>query len=589
MNNASKVESMLEFLCTEVHTVLCDNPVEANSYVQKVELFEGIRKIYEFAAEDNGKLKIVVSLVAMCDVFEVLLRSIMADGRIEGEEYAEAASLISESVHRYCWLGEYNQFEFILDGQDAEGLLRRWVKDDGWFGGDGGQYHRFGSFVSLACLISQSSKLYKVYRRAILLIAKLMLDVNGMASSEQAEYDKLSKQYDSIESSLSNIVSNSSDDASGGATNRNENVIDKSASPTPEESLAQGLSELTSLVGVDGVKAEVNRLTNFLKIRQQRIAQGLPIPVQSLHFVFTGNPGTGKTTVARIVAKILYGFRILKTPKLVEADRSSMVGGYVGQTAIKTSDVITEATDGVLFIDEAYTLSKGGGHGLDYGQEAIDTLLKKMEDLRDKLVVIAAGYPELMQGFVTSNPGLQSRFTRYIHFDDYHVSDLCQIFERMCTANAYTLTQDARANLAILFNRVFVSRDQAFGNARFVRNAYEKTLGNHSDRLCASDSVVTRDDLTTIHAADLPYEVVAGIDGPFDVSESRWGVQCPKCSNSATVRLALLGQSVSCKCGAVFICPWWNLVPGTVAGLVGFQRFERSVDLLGMEVGDRRC
>ena len=186
-----------------------------------------------------------------------------------------------------------------------------------------------------------------------------------------------------------------------------------------------------------------------------------------------------------------------------------MVGGYVGQTAIKTNEAIAKATDGVLFIDEAYTLAKSGGE--DFGQEAIDTLLKKMEDLRDKLVVIVAGYPKEMGAFITSNPDLASRFTRYINFDDYHVADLCQIFDRICTANGYQLTQGARGNLAILFNRAFVDRDHNFGKARFARNAYERTLGNHSDRLATSDRELTREDLETIEAEDLPFETITAL------------------------------------------------------------------------------
>lgn len=337
-------------------------------------------------------------------------------------------------------------------------------------------------------------------------------------------------------------------------------------------------------VGVDAVKREVSRLTNFLKVRQQRIEQGMVVPKQSLHFVFTGNPGTGKTTVARIIAKIMYGFQILDAPKLIEADRSSMVGGYVGQTAIKTQEMIEKAKNGVLFIDEAYTLTKSGGE--DYGQEAIDTLLKQMEDLREQLVVIVAGYPEEMNRFITSNPGLQSRFTRYITFDDYHVSDLCQIFDRMCTSHQYKLTQHARANLAIIFNRAYATRDNNFGNARFVRNAYEQVLGNQADRLASYDGEVTKEVLQTIEVDDLPFGITQGIEHAIDVTQSKWLATCPKCDKLSKAGIDLIGQVVKCKCGARFRCPWWNLDKSTVPELKDFERFERPVDLVGYDVAD---
>lgn len=585
MSNAKKLESMLEFMCSDVHEIISAHLEEATGYVEQNDGLQDIRELFRFAAADDGAiLESIVTAAAMSDLFWVLCQSIFADNDVDDDEFAEAASLLSESLHRYCWLNDYNKFECLIDidGDDARELLLQWQNDGSWLGGntnEGAIARPFYYFVLIACFLNHSPALYQMYVKALLLIAKLILKVDGVATSERKFYDDLSHSLHEIEAAISEAIDPSSCDTNACAIEMDGSGSDKSTDLNPSDALDQGLKELTKLVGVGSVKAEVSRLMNFLKVRQQRKDQGLPIASQSLHFVFTGNPGTGKTTVARIIAKILYGFQILKTPNLVEADRATMVGGYVGQTAIKTNEAIAKAIDGVLFIDEAYTLAKSGRE--DYGQEAIDTLLKKMEDLRDRLVVIVAGYPKEMKSFVSSNPGLESRFTRYINFDDYHVSDLCQIFDGFCAANTYQLTQEARANLAILFNRAFVDRDRGFGNARFVRNAFEKTLGNHSDRLCGSDKPVTREALSTIEAEDLPYGLP---NGPFDVSNSRWQGQCPSCEKIGTAKLAHIGTIVKCKCGTRFHWPWWNLDVTTVPGLIGFEKFDRSIDLIGYDV-----
>ena len=226
-------------------------------------------------------------------------------------------------------------------------------------------------------------------------------------------------------------------------------------------------------------------------------------------------------------------------------------------------------------------MSKEGG--TDFGQDASDTLLKKMEDLRDRLVVIVAGYPRQMKEFLATNPGLESRFTRFIHFDDYHVADLCNIYERMCMANSYSLSQEARANLSILFNRGYAKKDEKFGNARFVRNVYEKTLGNHADRLANVDGTITTEMLSKIEAGDIPFGMVVGLSGPFEATDSKWNAKCPGCEKVFGVGLALIGNRVNCKCGAKFRCPWWNLRPETLPSLSGYKTFERPVDLVGYD------
>ena len=326
-----------------------------------------------------------------------------------------------------------------------------------------------------------------------------------------------------------------------------------------DRALQESNDELNTLIGLTDVKREVKRLSNFLQIETKRKEAGLPSASQSIHFVFTGNPGTGKTTVARIMAKLLYGFGVLKSFKLIETDRSTLVGGYIGQTAIKTKEVLDSALNGVLFIDEAYTLS-GKGQS-DFGQEAIDTILKSMEDNRSSLVVIAAGYTIEMEQFLSSNPGLKSRFTRFIDFPDYNVKDLSKIFLELASKNQYILDQSALGNLSIIFHKLYRNRDGNFGNGRLVRNIFEKTLGNHSDRIVHLENF-SKEILTTITSDDLPYDI-AGLKAAFNLDLCKWHAKCAGCEKTSKVGINFLGKRVKCKCGHGFIVPFWNIIPNT--------------------------
>ena len=261
------------------------------------------------------------------------------------------------------------------------------------------------------------------------------------------------------------------------------------------------LAELKSLIGLERVKQDVDSLRNLIKIQAIRKQQGLPNTSVSYHCVFSGNPGTGKTTVARIVAGIYKELGILKKGHLVEVDRSKLVGEYVGQTAPKTNKVIDEALDGVLFIDEAYSLVGGGN---DYGSEAIATLLKRMEDDRDRLVVILAGYTDEIKDFIDSNPGLQSRFNRYIQFDDYSAEELTEIFKRNLRKSRYKIKRDAFEELQDVIEKAVASRDKNFGNARYVRNLFEKVVQNQANRLAKMESI-DNDELSIITREDINF------------------------------------------------------------------------------------
>jgi len=269
-----------------------------------------------------------------------------------------------------------------------------------------------------------------------------------------------------------------------------------------EPTLEELLEKLDALVGLENIKQSVKSLINYVKIRKLREENKLPNPPLSLHMVFTGNPGTGKTTVARILSELYKSIGVLSKGQLVEVDRSGLVAGFVGQTAIKTSEAVKGALGGILFIDEAYSLAPDVGSGNDFGREAIETLLKLMEDHRDELIVIVAGYSEPMERFITSNPGLESRFNRYFEFEDYNSSELYAIFSSMCSKSEYHLTDGAKDYAKEHFRRLYEMRDDNFGNARHVRNFFENIVTVHSDRVSALEGH-TREDLTMVVSEDL--------------------------------------------------------------------------------------
>lgn len=277
--------------------------------------------------------------------------------------------------------------------------------------------------------------------------------------------------------------------------------VEPSVSDTDEPplSIEAALGELDALTGLDSVKEEIKRLVSFLDIQKQRERHGLAQAQLSLHMVFTGSPGTGKTTVARLVAKIYRAMGLLARGHLVETDRSGLVGQYIGHTEAKTNGVIQKALDGILFIDEAYALVKDSEN--DFGQEAIDALVKRMEDDRHRLVVIVAGYNEEMRSFLEANAGLRSRFNTFINFEDYRPDELSVIFKSLCEKHQYRL--DADTDLEQLFKRAIENSGDRFGNGRFVRNLFEGALRFQAFRLAQKGGELLREELVTLLPSDL--------------------------------------------------------------------------------------
>ena len=279
--------------------------------------------------------------------------------------------------------------------------------------------------------------------------------------------------------------------------------LDAQVAQVREGELEEQLAELAALVGLEGVKRQVNTMVALIQVQRMRTELGLKSAEISHHMVFLGNPGTGKTTVARMVANIYRLLGVLRRGQLVEVDRSGLVRGYVGQTASRTQEVIDEALGGVLFIDEAYALTVGKGEN-DFGQEAVDTLLKAMEDHRDDLVVIVAGYTDLMERFLDSNPGLRSRFGTTIFFDDYTANELFEILEQMLNKQEYRLSRAARVKAHALIEGRVAAKPANFANARDVRNLMERAIGNHATRVAGMEQAKgSKAILSTIEAEDL--------------------------------------------------------------------------------------
>ncbi len=331
------------------------------------------------------------------------------------------------------------------------------------------------------------------------------------------------------------------------------------ADVAPEVTVDAALAELDDLIGLASLKHEVRSLSNLLRLQKLRAEANLPTTEVSLHMVFTGNPGTGKTTVARIVGKIFRALGVLAKGHLVEADRSGLVAEYAGQTGPKTNKKIDEALDGLLFIDEAYSLVAAESED-PYGREAIQALLKRAEDNRDRLVVILAGYPDEMRELLLSNPGLSSRFNRTMEFEDYTPIELGRIFELMCDKNHYQMTADVRWRVLLGFTQIAAHKNRYFGNGRAARNLFEHAIRRMANRLASADEI-SEAELQLLAGDDIEFRDAKWLAMPsVDNPQSHVVITCPECAHEKETAAKVLGRRVKCpKCKTHFKTLWGSV------------------------------
>lgn len=523
---------------------------------------------YEVKSQAFLQKLVYLSLITTC--LDVAVQGMGADGELEENELDVAYEYIGPLARYYSKTIENVYSKYIdLERSHILDFLSVYTKDKGDFGGalEASTRSYGGVFALIGSCLEGTTECLDSYDLVTSNILNDIVRVGGIADGEREVLKwlraKTARLYSVLEGELASRLQNEQ-----GTSQALSEIKAEDNKPDPKVALKSALDELQHLVGLASVKLEVSRLASFLEVQQERRKHGMKETVQTLHFVFTGNPGTGKTTVARIIGKILYGFGFLGSVKLTEADRSALIGGYVGQTEIKTSEIIMKSLDGVLFIDEAYALSESNSNN-DYGKDAINVLLKKMEDYRSRLTVIVAGYTEPMRRFIQTNPGLQSRFTRSIHFDDYSVSELCEIFFKLCKESQYSYDENTVAYLFLLFTLAYLEKDEHFGNARLVRNLFEESMNRQSERLVRSGSHGVKGELAKLQYVDLPIEKFAKVAcTDIRLEKAMWSLECQGCKKLLRGTSKFLNKKITCKtCNSSFLFLPSSMDLNTVEGL----------------------
>lgn len=487
----NNVKDENQFMTKEYFTLIDDLKIQLNQLFEvlnrSIELKELINK--HSGGSALGNIEAILQYCILFDISKIYslffekfgennlhkLTLIVLSSNLMGEDLKNITELSNESILKMLENGKYVD---LIETYSAFGKKNNPINDSLNIISN----KKESDFFSLPSILRLSkSEIIDSYSTFLYQMATVLTKSDNVVTNDE----------ESVLKSLYKILNPK------GTVKSKKEKLEKSS---PMNTLEDSIKELDNLIGLEDVKKEVNSLVNFVNFQKNREKHGLKQNDISYHCVFTGAPGTGKTTVARILATIFKSLEVIDKGHLIETDRSGMIAEYVGQTAVKVDKLVNDALGGILFIDEAYSLSTDSSE--DFGKEAIASLLKRMEDNRDNLIVIVAGYTDKMKDFIDMNPGLKSRFNRYIQFDDYSPSELVSIFKKMCDASDYILKPEAEHLLVKQFTDIYESRDESFGNGRFVRNMFEKTIENLSNRISKSNKI-TKELLTIIEKEDL--------------------------------------------------------------------------------------
>jgi hypothetical protein len=496
-----------------------------------------------------------------------IIESIMADDVVMDDEVVLAHQLCRPIADLFAaHFDDYAPFTDLTVPMTRE-FFSTFQNDQRWFAGSPESEPDIvaGILCGAATVASGDQALMNGYELLFETVAMRILAVDGVTAEEEATFLRFKDHAKAIRELIDIHMRRQATKSRAPDPKRS---IERSSSRLTFDMASQALAELNALVGIAGVKKEVQRLMGQLTVQKARQKHNCRGSSQPLHFAFTGNPGTGKTTVARLLSKILYGWKVLTSPKTVEQDARKLLGISPADTALKIDAAFKAAAGGMLFLEEPYLLSRSAAQAASAGDEAMSMLVKRMQDCGSQTVVVLAGQSAPMAEFLTAHPDLKSLMTRSIHFDDYEVADLCRIFEKFAVDDEYALTPNARAYAFLHFSLVHERRDANFGNARVVRRCYEDALSFRTERLAAKSSAPTPEQLKLLEGADIMSSSLYESElRSRDVSSSKWEAECPGCHRTSQSGVANLGRRVTCKCGASFVFPWWNLVRSSIPGL----------------------
>jgi len=530
---------------------------------------EGLIDSLDWSDHEKIESTTLFSLCGCC--VSRIVESIMADGVVMDDEVIIANHLCRPIADLFA--SRFDAYAPFADltVEKTRDFLTTFPNDVSWFGGSADSEPDIvaGILCGAATATTGDKGIVDGFELLFETVAMRILAVDGITSEEEALILRFKDQAKAIRELIEIHMRDST--LSKSRISEPIRQADKAAATPTFDTASKALAELNGLVGLATVKKEIQRLMSFLTVQKARQKHGCHASLQSLHFVFLGNPGTGKTTVAALLSRILFGFGYLPMPKVVECDGGKLLGKSPSETAAKTDAIIKSASGGVLIVNELYLLASGRGPLAGaHCDEAIAALLRRMANERERLVVIIAGQPALMESFLAANPDVKERFARSLSFDDYTVADLCRIFERICVENEYSLTPNARAYAFLHFSMVRQRHEGAFENARVVRNSYESALSFQEERLTARSVPASLEQERQLEGVDILTSSVYETElRSIDLSSSKWNAECPECHRPMQAGVANLGRRVSCKCGGSFIFPWWNPVQSSIPGLTG--------------------